>query len=104
MNRRPTVSVRSSSVGARANDYGGALWVDPVVHASGCRRFDSYVVRGPGAINAPIHECPRKWSPSRRRLPANVMMWPDAIGSGESMRRAHNSLPRRNRVTFGVMI
>lgn len=45
MNRRPTVSVRSSSVGARANDYGGALWVDPVVHASGCRRFDSYVVR-----------------------------------------------------------
>jgi hypothetical protein len=25
------------------------LWVDPVVHAAECRRFDSYVVKGPGA-------------------------------------------------------
>jgi hypothetical protein len=83
---------------------GALLWVDPVVHASECRRFDSYVVRGPGAINAPIHERPRKCSPSRRRLPANVMTRPDAIGSGESTRRAHNSLPPRNRMTFGVMI
>jgi hypothetical protein len=93
---------------------GALLWLDPVVHASECRRFDSYVVRGPGAINAPIHERPainapiherpRKCSPSRRRLPANVMMRPDAIGSGESTGRAHNSLPPRNCVTFGVMI
>jgi hypothetical protein len=30
----------------RAN-VGVALWVDPVVHASECRRFDSYVVKGP---------------------------------------------------------
>jgi hypothetical protein len=46
---------------------GALLWVDPVVHASECRGFDSYVVRGPGAINAPIHERPRKCSPSRRQ-------------------------------------
>ena len=25
-----------------------ALWVDPAVHADECRRFDSYVVKGPG--------------------------------------------------------
>jgi hypothetical protein len=24
-----------------------ALWVDPVAHAAGCRRFDAYVVEGP---------------------------------------------------------
>lgn len=83
---------------------GALLWVDPVVHASECGRFDSYVAPGPGAINAPIHESPRMCSPSRRRLLANVMMRPDAIGSGDSTRRAHNSLPPRNRVTFGVMI
>ena len=29
-------------------DLGTALWVDPAVHASECRRFDSYVVKGPG--------------------------------------------------------
>jgi hypothetical protein len=28
---------------------GVALWVDPVVHASECSRFDSYVVKGPRA-------------------------------------------------------
>jgi len=28
-------------------NVGVALWVDPVVHASECRRFDSYVVKGP---------------------------------------------------------
>lgn len=28
---------------------GALLWVDPVAHASECRRFDSYVVPGPGA-------------------------------------------------------
>jgi hypothetical protein len=25
-----------------------ALWVDPAAHANECRRFDSYVVKGPG--------------------------------------------------------
>jgi hypothetical protein len=25
-----------------------ALWVDPEVHVAECRRFDSYVVKGPG--------------------------------------------------------
>jgi hypothetical protein len=33
---------------------GVALWVDPVVHASECRRFDSYVVKGPGANDCDI--------------------------------------------------
>lgn len=47
MNRRPTVSVRRSGVCARANDYWALLWVDPVVHASDCGRFDSYIVRAP---------------------------------------------------------
>ncbi len=29
-------------------DRGILLWVDPVVHEAECRRFDSYVVKGPG--------------------------------------------------------
>jgi hypothetical protein len=45
--------VRSVSVGTlnvAACDAAGpaaALWVDPAVHAEECRRFDSFVVRGP---------------------------------------------------------
>ncbi|WP_276806451.1 hypothetical protein [Mycobacterium nebraskense] len=52
-------------------------------------------------INSPIHERATKCSPSRRRLPANVMLRPDHIGSGESTRRADNAVPRRNRATSG---
>jgi hypothetical protein len=33
---------------------GSALWVDPVAHASECRRFDSYVVKGPNAFNCDV--------------------------------------------------
>ena len=29
-------------------DVGVALWVHPGVHVAECRRFDSYVVKGPG--------------------------------------------------------
>jgi hypothetical protein len=32
----------------RSEGAAGGLWVDPAVHAEECRRFDSYVVRGPG--------------------------------------------------------
>jgi hypothetical protein len=33
---------------------GVALWVDPVVHAAECQRFDSYVVKGPRASDCDI--------------------------------------------------
>jgi hypothetical protein len=32
----------------RGEGAAAALWVDPAVHADECRRFDSYVVKGPG--------------------------------------------------------
>jgi hypothetical protein len=32
----------------RGEGAAAALWVDPAVHAEECRRFDSFVVRGPG--------------------------------------------------------
>jgi hypothetical protein len=31
----------------RGEGAAAALWVDPAVHAEECRRFDSFVVRGP---------------------------------------------------------
>ena len=33
---------------------GVALWVDPVVHAAECQRFDFYVVKGPRASDSDI--------------------------------------------------
>jgi hypothetical protein len=31
-----------------------ALWVDPAVHSAECRRFDSYVVKGPDPVDCDI--------------------------------------------------
>ena len=32
-------------------DEGMPLWVDPGVHGAECRRFDSYVVKGPTTVD-----------------------------------------------------
>ena len=51
------VSVRGRSVRAVRHIEHGAvasLWVDPLVHASECARFQSYIVAGPTAGDCDI--------------------------------------------------